>query len=344
MTEASLALVTGATGWLGSHLVAELAAGGWRVRATGRGQRPSSLGSSVEYRRADLVEDHLGSLFEGVTHVFHLAGASSTRYGVEEMALVNQLGSERVARCAADAGVRRMLHMSTTAVYGEKVKLPSPVTETAPASPSRDYGRTKLAAENAVAKVEAETGLEVVVARPVSVFGPGNTKLVASAILDAAIERAAGLQELVIGPDSVGLRLVHLDDVIDACIHLATAPGAAGRAFNLTSGVYPSSAELAAAIAGALGMTVAVGEDWEGRLSKEEREEARDSLRRDAPGSERIVFTPERLRFLRRPNVNNVLSIEALAEAGFVPRRSDLADAIADTVNWYVKAGWLPAP
>ena len=312
------------------------------MRATGRGARPDSLGPDIDFRRADLVEDHLGSLFEGVSHLFHLAGASSTRFSVEEMSLINAVGTERVARCAADGGVQRMLHMSTTAVYGEKTALPSPVIETVPLSPSRDYGKTKVAAENAARKVSAETGLELVILRPVSVYGPGNTKLVASAMLDVALEKAAGAQALMVGSSFEDLRLVHLDDVVGACIHLARTEGIAGRAFNITSGIYPTSLELAKAIAGAFGMAVEVGGDWEGPLSYTQREAMVERLKVEYPGSANMVFTPERLRFLRRPNVNNVLSIEALTECGFRPTHTDLGETISDTLDWYVKAGWLP--
>ncbi|MDA8392641.1 MAG: NAD(P)-dependent oxidoreductase [Actinomycetota bacterium] len=337
-----LALVTGASGWLGSQLVPALVGRGWQVRATGRRAEPPRWAVPVEYRSVDLVEDPLDELCAGVSHVFHLAGASSTRYSVEQMARVNRVGGERLARSALEAGVERMVAVSTTAVYGEKVALPSPVVEDAEPSPSRDYGVTKLAAERAIAAV-AQDGLEVAVVRPVTVYGPGNTKLIASAMLDVALERAAGLDTLLVGADAVGLRMVHLDDVVDALVHLATVPGAAGRTFNLTSGIYPDSHQVAGALAEVFGMGLDVAGEWDGVLAPEQRRQELAAIAAVAPRSGSIVFTPERLRFLRRPNVNNVLSIDALASVGFRPSRSDLVPALADTLAWYRREGWLPA-
>ena len=87
MTE-PLALVTGTTGFIAARLVPALLADGFRVRATGRRPRPDDLPEEVEYQAADLAGDDfrtLGSLCAGVTHVFHLAGASSSKSTQEEM-------------------------------------------------------------------------------------------------------------------------------------------------------------------------------------------------------------------------------------------------------------------
>ncbi|MHB8296065.1 MAG: NAD-dependent epimerase/dehydratase family protein [Acidimicrobiales bacterium] len=335
-----LALVTGASGWLGSRLVLALHHQGWRVRATGH-SATAQVADLVEYRPADLVSDPLQPLLNGVTHVFHLAGASSTRYSVEQMASVNQTGSARLARAALEAGSKRLVAVSTTAVYGEEVPLPSPVTEDTQPCPSRDYGVTKLAAERAILDVAGE-GLDAVIVRPVTVYGPGNTKLVASAMLDVALERAAGIETLVVGPEAVGLRLVHLNDITAALVHLATAPAAAGRTLNLASGVYPDSHVVAAALAQVSGMGLDTSGHWDGPLGLDQRQAALTSVCGAAPSCEPIVFTPERLRFLRRPNINNVLSIEALESVGFRPSHTDLGSTLADTLTWYRAQGWLP--
>ncbi len=112
------ALVTGATGFIASHLVPALVDAGWEVRASGRRPRPDELPPEVDYQSADLAgDDDLQPLVDGITHVFHLAGASSSRSDEEEMLHTNVGGTERLVEAVAKTGtVERFLHMSTTAV------------------------------------------------------------------------------------------------------------------------------------------------------------------------------------------------------------------------------------
>jgi nucleoside-diphosphate-sugar epimerase len=205
-----LALVTGATGFIAARLVPALVEAGWRVRATGRRPRPDDLDPSVEYRAADLAGDDPASLAElcdGVTHVLHLAGASSSKSTQEEMERNNVDATRRLLDAAAGDRLERFVHMSSTSVYGEERQLPSPVTEDVEPSPSRGYGKAKWGAEQAVWDHRAK-GTPVVVLRPVTVYGPGATKLLASAILDTAIERAAGLPRLALAAEPMEQRLV----------------------------------------------------------------------------------------------------------------------------------------
>src|SRR5438128_1499754 len=173
------ALVTGATGFIASHLVPALVADGWTVRASGRRPRPDFLPAEAEYRSVDFVdgaEDDLRTLVDGVTHVFHLAGASSSKSSDEEMRRNNVVATERLFDAIEAAGtVERSLYMSSTSVYGEEVQLPSPVPEDVEAHPSRGYGKAKYESEQVVWRHSA-AGQAVVVLRPVSVHGPGAIK------------------------------------------------------------------------------------------------------------------------------------------------------------------------
>ncbi|HJV09743.1 MAG TPA: NAD-dependent epimerase/dehydratase family protein, partial [Acidimicrobiales bacterium] len=119
------ALVTGTTGFIAARLVPALLADGFRVRATGRRPRPDDLPDEVEYQPADLVADDLGPLCAGVTHVFHLAGASSSKSSQEEMERDNIDATARLLDAAgARGGLERFLHMSSTSIYGEEKQLP----------------------------------------------------------------------------------------------------------------------------------------------------------------------------------------------------------------------------
>jgi len=338
-----LALVTGTTGFIGARLVPALTAAGWRVRATGRRGRPDDLPADVEYRPADLAGGEPGSLAElcsGVTHVFHLAGASSSKSSQEEMERDNADATEALlgAAVAGSGGrLQRFVHMSSTSVYGEEEQLPTPVREDVEPSPSRGYGKAKWAAEQHVWE-HGRQGVPVVVLRPVTVYGPGAIKLLASAILDAAIERAAGLPRLAVATEPMEQRLVHVDDLVAACVHLGQAPDAVGRAFNVVDGLYPSSHDVGSVLASCFGMELEVGGEG---LDEERRRKVHAHLV-DQGMEPRILFTPDRLRLMGKTNRNNRLSTEALESTGFRCARTDFAAAVADNVDWYRSARWLP--
>ncbi len=340
MTE-RVALVTGATGFIASHLVPALVAAGWEVRACGRRTRPTDFPTEVDYRSVDLVTaEDLDELVGGTTHVFHLAGASSSRSSEEEMRRDNGVATERLfAAVAASGTVERALHMSSTSVYGEVVRLPSPVPEDVEPRPSRGYGKAKWEAEQVVWR-HRDMGLPVVVLRPVSVHGPGAVKLLASAILDVAVEHFMGLTEVAVHREPIEQRLVHIDDLVGACLHLAEHPDAPGRAFNVVSGVYPTSHDVARILAGHFGMTVTLDDDPDCGPSPERRQEAwAQMLERGMTDS--IILTRERFRFMRKANLNNRLSIDNLLSTGFAPAHTDPEVEFVADAEWYRRQRWI---
>ncbi|MFN2504829.1 MAG: NAD-dependent epimerase/dehydratase family protein [Acidimicrobiales bacterium] len=337
------ALVTGSTGFIGSHLVRALADAGWSVRASGRRPSPSGLPSGVDYRSVDLAEDDdLDDLLRDVSHVFHLAGASSSQSSDEEMRRSNGVATQRLLEAAGRGAVERFLHMSTTAIYGEEVELPSPVPETVEPHPSRGYGKAKWEAEEAV-WAAGEEGMAVTVLRPVSVHGPGAIKLLASVILDVAIERFAGLDRLAVHREPVEQRLLHVDDLVRACLHLVDHDDAAGRAFNVVSGVYPTSHEIAEILAEEFGMTVELDDDPDCGPDYEERKRVWSEMREQGM-KDKILLSEDRFRFMRKSNRNNQLSLDALLGTGFELQHSEVRrEAVAD-VAWYREQSWILGP
>ena len=334
------ALVTGATGFIASHLLPSLLDEGWQVRACGRRPRPDTLAADVVYRSVDLAGgDGLGELLDGVTHVFHLAGASSTNSTQEEMDRSNVEATSRLVEAALKSDVERLLYMSSTSVYGEEVQLQLPVQEDAEKHPSRGYGKAKWGAEQAVWR-GVEQGLPGLVLRPVSTYGPGNIKLLGSAVLDVAIEHFAGQHRLPIPAQPIEQRLVHVDDVVGACTHLIDHRDTVGRAFNVTLDTYPTSHEVAAVLAGEFGMDVELSDDPDCGPDYEERAAVRKRMLDEGMG-DHIVFTKERFRFMRKANRNNRLSIDALLGTGFRFREADLPASIARTVAWYRQHRWV---
>lgn len=335
-----LTLVTGGTGFLGLHLVDTLRRAGGTVRTCGRATRPPALPTDVEYHQADLTgPEPLDALMQGVDRVVHAAGAASSTATPEEMEAVNVTGTRRLLQAASDAGVERTVYVSTSSVYGKEVALPQPVTEDAECQPGAGYAASKWQAEQ-VAWELAGQGLPVAVLRPATIFGPGAVKLVASTILDAAIERFAGLETFAVPRQPVEMRLVHVDDVVAACLHLTSAEDTVGRAFNLDSGVYPSSHEVADAVAGALGMDCALSDDPDPGLSYDQRQATHRRML-DAGMRDDILLPKERIRYLNKANRNNRLSLDALAATGFRPAVTDIGAAIAADVDWYTEHRWI---
>ena len=336
-----LALVTGTTGFIAARLVPALLAEGFRVRATGRRPRPEDLPEEAEYQPADLAGDEpesLDRLCQGATHVFHLAGASSSKSTQEEMERSNIDATARLLDAADSGPLERFVHMSSTSIYGEEKQLPLPVREDVEPNASRGYGKAKWGAEQEV-WARSGDGMPVVVLRPVTVYGPGATKLLASAILDTAIERAAGLPRLAVAAEPMEQRLVHVDDLIAATIHLARSEEAVGRAFNVVDGIYPSSHDVGRVLAECFGMELEVGGEG---LDEDRRRRVHEHLVEQ--GMEpAILFTPDRLRLMSKTNRNNRLSTEAIESTGFRFSRTDFAAAVADNVEWYRSKGWLPS-
>lgn len=331
------ALVTGATGFIGTRLVTSLLAEGWEVRATGRRPRPDDMVAEAEYRPADLVGDEPGALADltdGVSHLFHLAGASSSKSSQEEMDRDNGVATRRLLD--ASGHVERVVYMSSTSVYGEEVQLPSPVTEDVEPSPSRGYGQAKWGAEQVV-REHGRAGHDIVVLRPVTVYGPGAIKLLASAMLDVAIEHFAGLPRVAVAAEPTEQRLVHIDDLIAACMHVATSDTTAGRTFNVVDGIYPTSHEVVALLAHEFGMEVEIGGD---DLDGDRRRLAWETMVGKGMKPE-ILLSPERFRLMRKTNRNNRLSTEALEGTGFRFRHTDFPAAVTANVEWYRDHRWL---
>ena len=338
---APTALVTGGRGFIASALVPALVEQGWQVRSCGRSPRPDHLPGEVDYVRADLADDacDLAPVVRGVSHVFHLAGASSSRSTQEEMERNNAVATGRLMAAAVAEGPEVILHMSSTSVYGEEEQLPSPVPETVEPHPSRGYGKAKWMAEQVVWQA-AGAGAPVVVLRPVSVHGPGATKLLASAMLDVALERFIGVETVLVHSAPIEQRLLHLDDLVAASIHLASHEPARGRAFNVAMPTYPTSHEVAALLAGEFGLGFATSDDPDCGPATEERVEARRRMI-DKGMTEDILFTPERFRFMRKANRNNRLDLTALESTGFTLRQTDLGAAVAELAAWYTEHRWI---
>ncbi|MDQ2726624.1 MAG: hypothetical protein M3Y91_01880, partial [Actinomycetota bacterium] len=161
-----------------------------------------------------------------------------------------------------------------------------------------------------------------------------------STILDAAIDRFAGRQRLLVHAQPVEMRLVHIDDVVRASLHLAVYGAASGRAFNVVFPQYPTSHRIVEIVGQALDMTPELSDDPECGSSYRERTAQRSEMLRRGMRPD-LLLTEERFRFLRKANRNNRLSVDALLATGFRFGDTDVAEPIEQTIAWYEHNRWI---
>ncbi|HEX2310135.1 MAG TPA: NAD-dependent epimerase/dehydratase family protein [Vicinamibacterales bacterium] len=242
-------LVTGASGFLASHLIRALRERGDSVRAL---VLPSSdttlLGQAgVEIHTGDVrLPDTLAGAMRQVDAVFHLAAAIGVRRPLGEYYAVNVTGTENVCRAAAAAGVKRLVHVSSTSVYEQGLGVP--VDETAPLAPPPDpYAVTKAEGDSLVQRLIAKEQLPASIVRTTTIFGPGD-----ELNFGRIAHRLLAGTSIVIGSGSNRVPIASVDDVVHGLL-LVLEHEAAGEIYNITDDSCPTQAELLREIADQLG-------------------------------------------------------------------------------------------
>jgi len=158
--------VTGSTGFIGHHACLQFARLGWNVRAVLRPETLKPIPAESEAVTSRLVQSELTQAFTDCDVVLHLAGRTRAP-SLEEFLVANARVTQQVSLAARDANAR-LIHVSSQAAAGTGTK-EKPRIETALPSPVSDYGRSKLAGEEAVRGVE---GLRYTILRPCAIYGP----------------------------------------------------------------------------------------------------------------------------------------------------------------------------
>ncbi|MDL2269769.1 SDR family oxidoreductase [Desulfosarcina sp. OttesenSCG-928-A07] len=242
----SRVLVTGGAGFIGSHLVEALVASGAEVTvldnlSTGHRRNLDSVGKSVTLVEGDIRDRALlDQLTRSCDVVFHHAAIVSVTQSVSDPALscdVNDLGTVRVLDACRKNGVGRVVMASSSAVYGDGPILPK--TETMPACPLSPYAVQKLSGEHYAAVFGRLYGLETVCLRYFNVYGPRQTPSSPySGVISLFVSNAvSGRPPTIYGDGSQTRDFVHVGDVVRANLLAATQKAAAGRVFNVGTGV-----------------------------------------------------------------------------------------------------------
>jgi nucleoside-diphosphate-sugar epimerase len=238
MIFSGITLVTGAAGFMGSHLVEHLVQKGVRVRATSRPRADTRFFDhlGVEFIGADLTRpETLLPLFEGpVDRVFHLGAICNFSTPYEKLYPTNVAGVERLSDLALKAGVKCFVHVTSTSVYGRYRN--KPFIETSRRIPADNYGRSKRDGEDIIFS-QIEKGLPAIIVRPCTVYGPRCN--------DGAGKVFSRPTKLSAAPGDGKQRLsnIRAEDVAAAVLFLSQRDEALGEVFNMAEDTHPTVGE-----------------------------------------------------------------------------------------------------
>jgi dihydroflavonol-4-reductase len=321
-----VALVTGASGFIGSHLVELLVERDWRVRClvrkTSRLKWIPTDDVSLISGAIDSPGEDLDRAIKGVSVVYHLAGLTSATED-QQYTTVNVEGTRNVVeamqRSAPDALLVFCSSLSAGGPAGDR-----PVNETDPAAPISAYGRSKLAAEEVV----TASGLDYLIVRPPAVYGPRDVDIL------AAFKMAIRGVALRVAPAGQRLSMVHAEDLARGLVCAAEAEGRG--LYYMTDGMihtYESITEQIARAVGkrvkTLGVPIAVA-DVAARA---------DRLRGSLLGTKPLL-TPDRVLELSQADWT-CDDTRARLDIDYESRIA-LPDGLRATAEWYKSVGWLP--
>jgi nucleoside-diphosphate-sugar epimerase len=252
------ALVTGGAGFIGSHLVEALVAGGWRVTvlddlSSGRPSNLEPVAGRMKFIQGSICDRGVvAKAAVGCEVVFHLAAVVSVPKTVADpsgSAAVNEIGSLNVLEAARGAQARRVIFASSSAVYGDDPTLPK--REEMPPKPLTPYAVQKLAVEYYLQVYQSLYGLETVGLRFFNVFGPRqDPSSPYSGVISIFMNKGlTGEPPAIYGDGRQTRDFVFVGDVVQALILAAASPSGPGKVFNVGTGKSLTINELWKAIA-----------------------------------------------------------------------------------------------
>ena len=274
-------LVTGADGFIGSHLVEELVRQGYDVRAFVLYNSFGSWGwldrcateikGKFEVFSGDVRDPHgVREAMKGCDAVLHLAALIAIPYSYhspDTYVDTNVKGTLNVLQAARELGVSKVVHTSTSEVYGTARFVP--ITEEHPLQGQSPYSATKIAADQMAFSFYASFGLPVVVIRPFNTYGPRQS---ARAVIPTIITQIAnGQRQIKLGAVSPTRDFNYVADTVAGFIAALTSERGLGEVINLGSNFEISIGDTAHAIAEAMGTSIEIITD-EQRLRPEKSE------------------------------------------------------------------------
>lgn len=311
-TQSRLMLVTGADGFIGSHLVEALLREGHRVRALAQYNSFNFWGNleGVSHPRLEVVSgdvrdpDFCRHISRGVDTVFHLAALIAIPYSYvapDSYVDTNIKGTLNICQAARDENVRRVLVTSTSEVYGTARYVP--IDENHPRQPQSPYSATKIGADAIALSFYNAFNLPVTIVRPFNTYGPRQS---ARAFIPTVITQiASGIREIKVGDLRPSRDFNYVADTVAGFLAIAASNETVGRELN-----------------------IATGEDV---TMKETLEIIADLMHADV----NFVVDPSRIR----PDKSEVMRLQGDSSllrqlTGWQPKYS-LRDGLEETIKWF---------
>ncbi len=321
------AFVTGASGFIGTHLVSELLRQNWDVSVLLH-KRPLYEHEKIRVHRGDIGDKALlREALQGTDVLFHLAAAlGASLISEKEFFRINAGGTENVLRAAEEAGVKRVIHFGSAGVLGS-VRKNKAVGEDHPPNPLDIYDKTKLEGERAALRF-AQEGMEIVLVRPGWAYGPGDRRTF------KLIKAIAKKRFILVTKGKTRHTPVYIHDLIQGVL-LCVGKARRGEIYHLAGEEVLSVKE----------MVLAIAESTQSKIPRFslpllpvrfaawKMEKAFYLFKREAP------LSRGKLGFFIHPKP---LSIQkAKQELGYSPQ-TDFQTGMRKTVAWYRDHGWLP--
>jgi len=272
-------LVTGAGGFIGSHLTEKLCACGYKVKAFVHYNSRNSWGwlesskckGRIEIISGDIRDtDILRHAMSNIEMVFHLAaliGIPYSYHSPEAYVTTNIRGSLNILQAAMDSGIKKVVITSTSEIYGTAQAVP--ITEAHPINPQSPYAATKIAADLLALSFYRSFNLPVAVVRPFNTYGPRQS---ARAVIPTIITQILnGAKKIRLGALTPTRDLTYVEDTVSGFIRAGECPGAVGEIINLGNNSEISIGGLARLIAKQLNQDIRI-ESAENRKRPEKSE------------------------------------------------------------------------
>ncbi len=273
-------LVTGAGGFIGSHLVDSLVQQGARVRAFVRYNSRNDPGllsmlspqvlANLEILSGDLRDlTAIQSAMRGITHVFHLGALIAIPYSYQHPAEVvetNVIGTLNMLLAARDQQVERLVHTSTSEVYGSALRVP--IDESHPLQAQSPYAASKIGADKLAESFYCSYDLPVVTIRPFNTYGPRQS---ARAVIPTMMTQALARSAIRIGNMNARRDFTYVSDTVSGFLKIGQTADICGQTINLGTGQEIRIGDLAQRIMSMLDHPIKLQIDT-GRLRPEKSE------------------------------------------------------------------------
>lgn len=256
-------LVTGAGGFIGSHLVETLVELGAKVRAFVRYNSRNDLGllevlpknkkENIEIIMGDIRDSEaVRKAVKGMDIVFHLAALISIPYSYlhpREVVETNVIGTLNILNTARDFGLRKIIHTSTSEVYGTALYVP--IDEKHPLQGQSPYSASKIGADKLAESFYRSYELPIAIIRPFNTYGPRQS---ARAVIPTIITQAVTKNEVFLGSIHPKRDLTYVSDTVNGFINVAESDKSIGEVINIGSGFEISIGDLANKVFSLLGV------------------------------------------------------------------------------------------